>query len=193
MTESLTATTLVQSCMPSRLTSRRVLAATAAILTLLDVYVVVVLVNSALTTPSAVDSTRSELAVCGPLVLWRVVLHLISSASYLPYYLTIFVPAFGPSRRTFVLSWIALYAWVPLGLVILSAWRTCEADAPTAWDGMRREVLYTGLPALAFGALAFVVTAGTVTVTRMRARRAAPAVAQEKAGELKLGTADEKV
>ncbi|KAI0065576.1 hypothetical protein BV25DRAFT_1822035 [Artomyces pyxidatus] len=119
----------------SRITARGVLASLTAILWAFTAAFDVVNLWDAIATPSPLVPARSELAVCGSLVLWRLVWHFLSTANYLPFVLLIIVPALQPSSRTRIPCVFALCTWVPLGLVLLSASRACEAAAPHAWEG----------------------------------------------------------
>ncbi|KAI0065574.1 hypothetical protein BV25DRAFT_1706827 [Artomyces pyxidatus] len=60
------------------------------------VYANVRFLNDALTTPSALDPARSELAVCVPLVLWHVLGLPIGGANYLPDLLSDAIPSRAP-------------------------------------------------------------------------------------------------
>ncbi|KAI0065575.1 hypothetical protein BV25DRAFT_1822031 [Artomyces pyxidatus] len=76
---------------------------------------------------------------------------------YLSQSLTTLAPitssSLAPSPRIRSLCAFAIYSWVPLGIVLLSASRTCEAAAPHAWADTRREVIYGGVTVLVVGAL----------------------------------------
>ncbi|KAI0065570.1 hypothetical protein BV25DRAFT_1822017 [Artomyces pyxidatus] len=166
---------------PQQSTRRRVIfALLASTLVLLTAALDATIVYDAVVTPSALDPARSELAVCGPIVFWRILWNTLWAANFLPPFLSGASAHPQVYSRTRVLAAIAICAWLPLGIVLLAAVRTpCATAAPHMWDGALNEVLWRGLPI--FGAIALIALIAQVAiiVQRIRERRSMPVLPTE--------------
>ncbi|KAI0065566.1 hypothetical protein BV25DRAFT_1706644 [Artomyces pyxidatus] len=176
-------------------TPRKVIfALSAASFVCLTTVNVALITYEAVVTPSATDPASSEFAVCGPIVIWRVLWKIAWAAFLVPFLLSAMVPHdAGSERWTRARAYAALaaYAWPLLGLVLLAAARTHCADAsPHMWAAAVDEVLFSGLPTFSAITTAVLVTVrvfpflylhagcadcnGQLIMQRVRARRAMP-------------------
>ncbi|KAI0065569.1 hypothetical protein BV25DRAFT_1707042 [Artomyces pyxidatus] len=81
-----------------RVTARTIIfALSAATLVFLTTIIVVLITYTAISTPSTLDPSLSEFAICGPIVFWRVFWHIAWAANFVPISLDAMVHPCVPS------------------------------------------------------------------------------------------------